>query len=163
MGRSGLVMLLSFLMVSTGCVTEAPVFQAAPSSPVEVKQAGGAGLLIVECQDNKYIADIADYIIEGTVTRVESRWNEDKSAIFTYTYLLIEKYLKGTPFAGKELLIVTPGGTASGITQAVEDQPLFHEGRKVRIHFQEIDGEFHIVCAQFGVEELGLLIFPSPH
>ena len=40
-------------------------------------------------------------------------------------------------------------------------KPIFHEGKTVRIYFQEVDGEFHIVCAQFGVEDLGLLN-PSP-
>ena len=70
--------------------------------------------------------------------------------------------MKGAPFTENELQVVTPGGTVGDITQVVEDQPIFHEGKAVRIYFQKIDGEFHIVCAQFGVEELGLLNpFPS--
>jgi len=47
--------------------------------------------------------------------------------------------------------------TVGGITQAVEDQPVLHEGKKVRIYFQEVDGGFYIVCARFDVEDLGLL------
>lgn len=74
--------------------------------------------------------------------------------------LSIEKFVKGAPFAQSELQIVTPGGTVGVITQLVEDQPIFHEGKRVRIYFLEIDGEFRIVCARFGVEDLGLLI---PH
>jgi hypothetical protein len=35
----------------------------------------------------------------------------------------------------------------------VEDQPIFHEGKRVRIYFEEVNGEFFIVCSQFGVEE----------
>ena len=132
-----------------------PGLQPPPSpSPVTVKQAGGAGALIAECRDRQYIISTADYIVEGTVRRVESKWNEDKSGIFTYTDLSIEKYVKGAPFAQDRLRIITPGGTVGDITQVVEDQSIFHEGKRVRIYFQEIDGEFHIVCAQFGVEEL---------
>ena len=121
--------------------------------PVVVIQSGGAGLLIAECQDKQYIISTADYIIEGMVERVESNWNEDKSGIFTTTNLSIDKYMKGSPFTENELQIVTPGGTVDDITQLVEDQPIFHQGNRVRVYFHEIDGEYHIVCAQFGVEE----------
>ena len=118
-----------------------------------VKQSGGAGLLVKECADEAYRTEKADYIIEGTVEKVESQWSEGRTGIFTYTDLRIENYVKGTPFAQNELQIVTPGGTVGGITQAVEDQPIFHVGKKVRIYFQEVNGEFSIVCGQFGVEE----------
>ena len=119
-----------------------------------VKQSGGAGLLIAECADRSYITETSDYIIEGAVEKVESRWNEERTSIFTYIDLSIEKYVKGTPFTEDKLQIVTPGGTVGEISQWVEDQPIFHEGRKVRIYFKETNGEFSIVCAQFGVEEI---------
>ena len=159
--RLVITILLGFLIILAGCAREAPVSQTPPTGSVVVKQSGGAGLLIAECQDKQYIISTADYIVEGIVGRVESNWNEDKSAIFTHTNLSIEKYVKGAPFAQNELRIVTPGGTVGDITQVVEDQPIFHEGKRVRIYFQEVDSEFHIICAQFGVEELGLLS-PSP-
>ncbi|MBU4370189.1 hypothetical protein KKG58_05605 [Patescibacteria group bacterium] len=121
---------------------------------ITIKQSGGMGLLIAECGDKNYITNKADYIIEGTVKNVESKWNEEKISIFTYTDLLIEKYVKGTPFAENKLQIVTPGGTVGKISQLVEDQPIFYDSKKVRIYFQETNGEFSIVCAQFGVEEI---------
>jgi hypothetical protein len=120
---------------------------------VIVKQSGGAGMLIKECTDKSYITQTADYIVEGTVEKVESKWNEERTGIFTYTDLRIENYVKGAPFAGNELQIVTPGGTVGEVSQWVEDQPIFHEGKKVRIYFQEVSGEYVIVCGQFGVEE----------
>jgi hypothetical protein len=132
----------------------APELQPSPPlGPVVVKQTGGTGVLVAECKDRRYIISTADYIIEGTVLRVESKWNEDRSSILTYTDLSIGNYVKGPLFAQDRLQIVTPGGTVGDITQVVEDQPIFHEGKMVRIYFQEIEGEFHIVCAQFGVEE----------
>ena len=162
LNRLIITILLGFLIILAGCAREASISQIPPpTGPVMVKQSGGVGLLIAECQDKQYIVSTADYIVEGIIERVESNWNEDKSAIFTHTYLSIEKYVKGTPFAQNELQIVTPGGTVGDITQVVEDQPIFHEGKMVRIYFQEVDSEFHIVCAQFGVEELELLS-PSP-
>jgi len=148
----------SLLIVLAGCTPTVPELQPSPSpGPVAVKQTGGASALIAECQDRQYIISTADYIVEGTVRGVESKWNEDKTSILTYTDLSIEEYVKGAPFAQDRLQIITPGGTVGDITQVVEDQPIFHEGKRVRIYFQETDGEFHIVCAQFGVEELDFL------
>jgi hypothetical protein len=124
-----------------------------PGGQIVVKQSGGAAMLIAECADEAYRTEKADYIIEGTVEKVESRWNQERTGIFTYTDLRIEKYIKGAPFAENKLQIVTPGGTVGEISQWVEDQPIFHEGKRVRIFFEEVNGEFFIVCSQFGVEE----------
>lgn len=155
LNRLVIATLLGFLVILAGCGREAPESQIPPPTGlVVVKQSGGAGFIIAECQDKQYIISTADYIVEGVVEEVESGWNEGKSSIFTYTTLSIEKYVKGVPFVGNELQIVTPGGTVDDITQMVEDQPTLHAGKRIRIYFQRIDGEFHIVCAQFGVEEL---------
>ena len=123
------------------------------AGPIIVRQSGGAGMLIQECSDQSYIAQTADYIIEGTVEKVESRWNEDRSSIVTYSDVAIEKYVKGAPFAGNKLQIVTPGGTVGEVTQAVEDQPIFHEGKKVTIYLEQVDDDYAIVCGRFGVQE----------
>ena len=133
---------------------EEPIVTPTPEGQLIVKQSGGAGLLIAECADKSYITETADYIIEGIVEKVESKWNEERTSIFTYTDLKIVKYVKGAPFTEDKLQIVTPGGIVGEIGLAVEDQPIFHEGKKVRIYFQETSGEFSIVCAQFGVEEI---------
>ena len=124
-----------------------------PKNQIVVQQSGGAGLLIAECSNKSYIVETADYIVEGTVEKVESKWNAEKTSIFTYTTLVIEKYVKGAPFSENQLQIVTPGGAVGNVLQQVEDQPIFHEGKRVRIYFQKINEEFSIVCAQFGVEE----------
>jgi hypothetical protein len=153
---SSVVLMVFILAISVGasfgCLNE-PTGAPLPGGQVTVKQSGGAGMLIKECSDKSYITQTADYIIEGTVEKVESRWNEGRTGIFTYTDVAIENYVKGVPFAENKLQIVTPGGTVGEISQWVEDQPIFHEGKKVRIYFEEVNGEFSIVCAQFGVEE----------
>jgi hypothetical protein len=147
------VFILAILLIgSFACLSE-PTVPPQPESQIIVKQSGGAGILIAECADKSYITQAADYIIEGTVKKVESSWNQERSGIFTYTELNIEKYVKGAPFAENKLQIVTPGGTVGEISQWVEDQPIFHEGKMVRIYFEEVNGEFIIVCAQFGVVE----------
>jgi hypothetical protein len=148
-----IVFILAILLIgSFACLTKSTV-PPQLEGQVIVKQSGGAAMLIAECADKSYITQTADYIIEGTVEKVESRWNQERTGIFTYTELAIEKYVKGAPFAENKLQIVTPGGTVGEISQWVEDQPIFHEGKGVRIYFEEVSGEFFIICGQFGVEE----------
>lgn len=152
-----LVVVLIIVGISLFAYLNKPTTTPTPEGqkgPIIVRQSGGAGLLIAECADKNYISNAANYIIEGTVEKVESKWNEERTSIFTYTDLKIEKYVKGAPLIGDKLQIVTPGGEVDGIGLAVEDQPIFHEGKKVGIYLQETNGEFSIVCAQMGVEEI---------
>ena len=144
----------SLVVFLTGACVNQPTPPPAQEGKVVVRQSDGSGILIAECGDTNYISNTADYIIEGTVINVESKWNEGRSSVFTYTDLSIEKYIKGTPFTEDKLQVVTPGGTVGEISQWVEDQPIFHEDIKVRIYFRERNGEFSIVCARFGVEEI---------
>ena len=148
-----IVFILAILLIGLFACLNKPTVAPPPGGQVIVKQSGGAGMLIAECADKSYITQTADYIIEGTVEKVESKWNQERTGIFTYTELAIEKYVKGAPFAENKLQIVTPGGTVGEISQWVEDQPIFHEGKAVRIYFEEVSGEFLIICGQFGVEE----------
>lgn len=139
-----------------------------PEGQIIVKQSGGAGMLIIQCADKNYITNTADYIIEGIVEKVEGKCKcrENTTQILTYTDLKIEMYIKGTSFETNKLQIITPGGcciieeegcygaVGERTCASVEDQPIFHEDKRVRIYFQERDGEFSIVCAQMGVEEI---------
>ena len=124
---------------------------------IAVIQSGGSGMLLAECADTSYITEKADYIIEGIVKEVRSKWNEEKTRILTYTDLAIKKYIKGTSF-GNYLQIITPGGTVGDVGEWAEDQPVFRQGKKVRVYFQETNGEFSIVCAQFGVKEISQIV-----
>ncbi len=122
--------------------------------PIIVFQSGGSALLIAECGDKKYINNKSDYIIEGIVERAKSDWNENKNSIFTYTTVAIKNFIKGTPFTGNnEVTIITPGGCVGTKCQWVEDQPIFHKGKKVKISLRKTNGKFSIVCGQMGVEE----------
>ena len=147
------VFILAILLIGSLACFSKLTMTPSPEGQIVVKQSGGVGILVKECADEAYRNEKADYIIEGTVEKVESRWNQERSGIFTYTELTIEKYVKGAPFADNRLQIATPGGTVGESSQWVEDQPIFHEGKRIRIYFEEVNGEFLVVCAQFGVVE----------
>jgi len=159
MVRTGLLFLAPCLVVLVSGACGQPAMNPGPEGLITVWQSGGAGMLIAECGSRDYISRTADYIVEGTVEKVETRWNEEKTSILTYTDLSIAKYLKGASLPADKLQIVTPGGRVGEMSQWVEDQPIFHEGKEVRVYFQGKNGEFSIVCARFGVEEIG----PGPY
>ncbi|OGO19858.1 MAG: hypothetical protein A2144_04615 [Chloroflexi bacterium RBG_16_50_9] len=151
---------IASLLVMAGCSAAPPTVPV--ENPVIIRQSGGAGANLAECQDRDYLSSMADYIVEGTVTGVESRWNEENTGIYTYSDFTVTAYIKGTPFPTNTIQIVTPGGTVGDITQGVEDQPIFHEGRRVRLYMEKVNDEFTIVCGRFGVEGLEIQAIPAP-
>lgn len=133
------------------------VYLSEPAAPLpegKIIVNSGSGMMMADCDNKSYITEKADYIIEGTIEKVESKWDAERTSIFTYADMRIENYAKGTPFTEDKLQIVAPGGTVLGITEGVEGSPIFHEGEKVRIYFGQVNGEFLIVCAEIGVEEI---------
>jgi len=131
---------------------------SSPTSPTEkvqpdvvVTQTGGGSMLAAECANKSYIIENCEYIVEGTVVKVESR--ETEKGIFTYTDISVEKYVKGEEL-GEEIQIVTPGGRVGEIVQQTEDQPTFQEGMKVRLYLKATDGKLSIFCGQAGVDEI---------
>jgi len=155
--RKSLSLLVVILSLSAILLAGCAVTPEAFKGPVVVKQAGGVGLLIAECGDRNYIIRTADYIIEGTVIKVETRWGQwlaGEDAILTYSDISIERYVKGSPFEEDSLQMITPGGTVGEITMWAEDTPVFHEGKQVRIYLVENGGELFIVCGERGVEEI---------
>lgn len=157
-----IIVILMIVLVS-GCVQQ-PKKAELVKGPVIVKQTGAAALLPEECADKEYLTKTADFIVEGTIQKVESKWNDDKTEILTYSDLAIKNYLKGDHIEDDRIQIVTSGGCVGEVCQWVEDQPTLQEGKNVRIYFHEITGviegkeesirEFFILCGAAGVEEI---------
>lgn len=124
--------------------------------PITVKHSAGATILSEECANKSYIEENSDYIIEGTVEQVETKWNEEKTSIFTYIDLSIGKYVKGVPLETGKIEIITDGGCVDKICQAIEDTPILHEGKNIRIYFKKIDEKYSIVCEQSGIKEISI-------
>jgi len=110
--------------------------------------------LIPECGDGNYIINSSSHIVEGTVEKVESKWDEGNTSIYTYNIISIEKYVKGVPIPGNKVQIRTYGGVIGELVQQIEDQTVFREGKKVRLYLQEENGDFSLVCAGAGVEDI---------
>jgi len=70
----------------------------------------------------------ASAIVMGKCVAQESRWDDSRNWILTYSTFRIEKTLKGQP--AERITIVTPGGTVGHITQDVIGVPKFREGEE---------------------------------
>lgn len=122
-----------------------------PSLRIIVKNSGGSAMLAAECADKSYLYDIADIVVIGTVSKVET---EQEDQIYTYSSILVENFEKGNLDSGK-LMIKTLGGCIGTTCMYVEDQPIFHEDELVKIYLKQDGNEFSIVCGIAGVEEIG--------
>jgi hypothetical protein len=127
--------------------------------------------LIIELSFEELV-DYSDWIIVGTVTGQESKWNADRTNIHTLVAISVEEWVKGKPFTtspdgkyfknllscqkGDSVVITIPGGKVGDITQWVEDTPQFQTGEKVLLYLQSdskgtievvggIQGKFTIV------------------
>ncbi len=78
----------------------------------------------------------ADTVVIGTVTSVESRWNEDRTLIRTYSSLSVERHVTGAP-VDSTITMVVDGGTVDGIALWVLDTPTFHPGMRAGFLLRE--------------------------
>lgn len=67
-------------------------------------------------------------IIVGECVGQQSRWDDGKNWILTYSTFRIESTLKGQP--AQEITLVTPGGQVGTIAQAVIGVPQFRKGEQ---------------------------------
>lgn len=67
-------------------------------------------------------------IIVGRVVGQQSRWDDARRNILTYSTFRVEKTLKGQP--AQEVTIVTPGGTVGTVAQAIIGVPRFRDGEE---------------------------------
>ena len=67
-------------------------------------------------------------IVVGKCVAQQSRWDDARNWILTYSTFRIEKTIKGQP--AREITIVTPGGTVGNVAQEVIGVPRFTTGEE---------------------------------
>ena len=110
-----------------------------------------AGPIAIECFNKSYLIETSDYIIDGTVEKVDEKADMEKG-IYSYVYLTIDGYFKGKPLLVKEKV-----ADMLQINVSVRAPYNFtsYEGKKVRIYLRKwSEGDFRIFCGNYGVEEI---------
>lgn len=125
-----LILLVTPIIIMSACNNPAPDPGTAPKPTISPK-------LIALSLDQ--LADRADTILIGTVTGKESRRDAQGGNIYTLVTLKTEQQIKGQP-APETVSIRVQGGELDGISQKVEDSPLFQQGEKVIVFLTAGDG-----------------------
>lgn len=85
------------------------------------------------------LAERAEVIAIGKVTRVQSEWNESHTMIRTRVTLAVDQYVKGESAQGS-LTLYVPGGEVDGVGEIYSHMPSFKEDESVVV-FAEKDTE----------------------
>ncbi len=84
----------------------------------------------------------ADVILTGQVKEVESRRGADRTMIYTYTTLAVDRYIKGG--AGGTLTIITEGGNVDGDGVWVEDMPEFSKNESMLVFLKRAGNNYSV-------------------
>lgn len=82
----------------------------------------------------------ADSILIGKVENIESRWNEERTLIYTYVTISVKQHtrtLSGMAEA-KEVIVRVRGGEVRNIGLRVSDTPEFREGEEVFLFLKRV-------------------------
>ncbi len=93
-----------------------------------------AGALILK-RSVAELATNADRIVVADVLRVQSEFNVDKSNIFTFVTLAVDKILKG--HSNAQATLALPGGEVEGTTLLVGGVPNFIAGERVLLFLDD--------------------------
>jgi len=96
-----------------------------------------SGLILLPIESNAQVKKMttedltkeSTAILYGKCSKIESKWNEGKDAIFTTVTVLPDEYIKGN--LGSEALITIPGGQVDDIIYEVSEMPAFIEGEEI--------------------------------
>ncbi|MCP8311968.1 MAG: matrixin family metalloprotease [Candidatus Methylarchaceae archaeon HK02M1] len=98
-----------------------------------------------EMEIDRGMAERVTHVIIGDVESVESRWNDDKTLIYTYVRISVEDCLQGSLECG-EVTIKELGGEVGEIGLLVSNKPSFVKGERAKVFLKrEGTDEFSIV------------------
>jgi len=106
-------------------------FTKALALAVLLSFAGSVSALTMEMTTDQ-LAARADVIVTGTVTSLNSSWNEFHTTIYTIVTIAPETFQKGA--VDGAVVVRIPGGEVGEVGLFVEDVPTFTIGEKVSLH-----------------------------
>ncbi len=93
--------------------------------------------LVVQ-KDVEQLTQESDLIVMGEVRNMESRWNDDRTLIYTYVTVFVSEYIKddlalkqSNKNGDQEIVVRISGGKVGDISLIVSDTPEFKEGEEV--------------------------------
>jgi hypothetical protein len=76
--------------------------------------------------------------VTGTVTRVDVRWNDDRTLIHSHVTIAVDQIVAGEQLPA-ELVLVEMGGRVGRTLSVVEGVPVYREGERVFVFVERVD------------------------
>jgi hypothetical protein len=84
----------------------------------------------------KYLTQGADVILAGKVLQQKSKWNENRSRIYTDATIQVEEYLKGN--TNESSIVVTYlGGEVGGVGELYTHMPNFNDDEEILVFLKK--------------------------
>ena len=84
----------------------------------------------------EYLSKGADLILTGKVIQQNSKWNEDKSKIYTRATIQVEGYLKGIN-NGSSITVTYLGGEVGDVGEMYSHMPRFQDNEEVLVFLKK--------------------------
>lgn len=97
----------------------------------------------------KKSVQLSDYVLVGSVTRLEAAYDSE-GQIVTRVHLLVDESLKGDVRSGEEFVFTAWGGSLDGMTTETVGEARYNLGDKVMVQLESIQGEYHTLGLSFG-------------
>lgn len=94
------------------------------------------------------LAKTADTVVLGTVTKQESAWDAQHTAIYTDVAVAVERAILGTP--GAVITLRVAGGRVGGMGMRTSNDATFKEGERVIVFLHTTTAPGSIVGMQHG-------------
>lgn len=92
---------------------------------------------------------MSDYVLVGSVVRLEPGYNADGEVV-TRVHLLVEESLKGDVRQGEVFVFDAWGGSLDGVTVETVGEARYNQGDRVMVQLEGIQGEYHTLGLSFG-------------
>ena len=81
------------------------------------------------------LANRAQWIVLGQVSRIHSEWNVEHTMIYSYSTISVQDWIKGNP-QGTSVAVRTEGGEVGTFACYVSDEPCFTAGETVLLFLE---------------------------
>jgi len=92
------------------------------------------------------LSDQSDLVVVGKVSEIHSKWNKDKSRIYTDVTVDVEEFVKGGE-SGRTIVVTHPGGEVGGVGEWYSYAPKFTKDEEVLL-FAKRDKENNLQVTQ---------------
>ena len=162
------IIILSFVLIVTFIYLnyfKSPNVQIPSDGILRIKEVNNNLIILGNyCGSKNYVNKNADFIIEGTLKKVDENWNIDYTSHTINAEFYVEKFIKGRPFDVKQINILDIINFDIDTYRdnfredpnyfGTRGRPNFKEGEKIRLYLVEWQETLNILCGNYGVEEL---------